>query len=715
MKLRKPIILLLIAVLICFPVLSSSASDESSPAIPAEDTLTTYADALDIQITYPDQIKCGEPVTFQIHASGGSGNYQYRLHSLFNSKNEAIYDVSYGSNGNYSTNDTFTFTFYASGTYYIRFSVMDMKTFQTANTSLYEYPISINDPSYPSVDDIVTSVANECSKCCSTDFEKAVWLHDWIIDHADYDYSYSYCGTEGVLARGVGTCESYHRAYVLLLDAVGIRSGRITGNGHVWTAINIDGKWYQVDSTWDDGGSQYQDTYREHLYFGLTDELMGDVHSDHDQAVPGYESTSLDNNYFIKTGEIHTWSDPLIPDIEANLKAGTDHFTLPVSSNLPKSYRQILYSLAAYQLSIQRWEGGTLTVSYQDPSLICTFSKDKPVDPAPTDPSEPEVPDTAPVHVLYQTHVQTYGWQGWKQDGGMSGTSGQAKRLEAIEIKLNTNADLGIQYTTHCQDYGWLPWSANGESNGTTGQAKRLEAIKIQLTGSDKDHYDVYYRVHAQDHGWMGWAKNGAAAGTAGQAKRLEGIQIIIVPKGTAVNSSLNGIYPATSKPYISTGSDPVVAGADIPNTMYRVHVQDYSWQDWKYNGAASGTMGKAKRLEGIQLKLTNKIYNGSIEYRTHVQNYGWMEWKRDGAMSGTSGEAKRLEAIEIRLTGEAASKCDVYYRVHAQDYGWMGWTKNGASAGTAGQAKRLEAIEIRLVPKGGKAPGKTTGAFISK
>ena len=124
---------------------------------------------------------------------------------------------------------------------------------------------------------------------------------------------------------------------------------------------------------------------------------------------------------------------------------------------------------------------------------------------------------TPDVTIRYTTHVQTYGWQGdennankWFANGKMAGTSGKAKRLEGIKIRVYGNDNLGIQYTTHCQSYGWLPWSANGEMNGTEGEAKRLEAIKIQLTGADKEKYDVYYRVHAQSYGWLGWAKNGA-------------------------------------------------------------------------------------------------------------------------------------------------------------------------------------------------------------
>ena len=353
---------------------------------------------------------------------------------------------------------------------------------------------------------------------------------------------------------------------------------------------------------------------------------------------------------------------------------------------------------------------------------------------------------TPDVTIRYTTHVQTYGWQGdennankWFANGKMAGTSGKAKRLEGIKIRVYGNDSLGIQYTTHCQSYGWLPWSANGEMNGTEGEAKRLEAIKIQLTGADKEKYDVYYRVHAQSYGWLAWAANGAPAGTAGYAKRLEGVQIVVVKKGSpapgtnfeGVNAD-SGVHQTVS--YLAkNGSSPVVGGQVTSNTnpsvageanvniAYRTHVQSFGWQGWKYNGVMSGTSGKAKRLEGINIKLTNKPYSGSIVYTTHVQSIGWQgnennvnTWFRDGQMAGTSGRAKRLEAIRIALTGEMAEHYDVYYRVHAQTYGWLAWAKNGEAAGTAGLSKRLEGIQIVLVPKGGAAPANNYGGVVT-
>lgn len=338
---------------------------------------------------------------------------------------------------------------------------------------------------------------------------------------------------------------------------------------------------------------------------------------------------------------------------------------------------------------------------------------------------------TPDVTIRYTTHVQTYGWQGdennankWFANGKMAGTSGKAKRLEGIKIRVYGNDNLGIQYTTHCQSYGWLPWSANGEMNGTEGEAKRLEAIKIQLTGADKDKYNVYYRVHAQSYGWLAWAANGAPAGTAGLAKRLEAIQIVIVKKGESFDHAIGNIQSARGEAYIASSTanaNPVVTGENNVNVEYRTHVQSFGWQGWKYNGVMSGTSGKAKRLEGINIKLTNKPYSGSIVYTTHVQSIGWQgnennvnTWFRDGQMAGTSGRAKRLEAIRIALTGEMAEHYDVYYRVHAQTYGWLAWAKNGEAAGTAGLSKRLEGIQIVLVPKGGAAPANNYGGVVT-
>ena len=313
-----------------------------------------------------------------------------------------------------------------------------------------------------------------------------------------------------------------------------------------------------------------------------------------------------------------------------------------------------------------------------------------------------EEPAQTTPHVSYRTHVQKDGWQGYVKDGAMSGTTGQSKRLEAINIQLTDVQGSGIEYRTHVQKYGWQNWVKDNALAGTSGESKRLEAIQIRLTGDVAKQYDVYYQTHIQGFGWSGWASNGEMCGSAGYSRRLEGISIKLVKKGDPAPGSTANCY------YLKAGSGEPVSKISGSLVGYNTHVQTYGWQNYAYDGAMAGTKGESKRLEGIHINLVDKPYSGDIVYRTHVQKYGWQGWKKNGEMSGTSGESKRLEGIQIYLTGEMAKHYDVYYRVHAQTYGWLDWAKNGAMAGTSGLSKRLEGINIVLVEKGGKAPGST-------
>ena len=232
--------------------------------------------------------------------------------------------------------------------------------------------------------------------------------------------------------------------------------------------------------------------------------------------------------------------------------------------------------------------------------------------------------------LTYRTHIEHYGWLDWVDGGAMSGTSGYALRMEALQMKL-TGLDGGIEYSTHVSNVGWMDFVANGKMSGVKGVDYQVEAIKVRLTGEVANNYDIYYRAHVADKGWMGWVKNGAMAGTTGQGKRVEAIQIKLIRKE---------ISPTTSS----------VVG-DISDPEYLTHSQDYGWMNWVKNGAMAGTTGQGKRVEAIKIKLSDKLMAlGSITYQVHSQDYGWMNWVKNGAMAGTTGQGKRVEAIKIRL-----------------------------------------------------------------
>ncbi|MBR3317807.1 MAG: hypothetical protein IKG21_08360 [Atopobiaceae bacterium] len=146
--------------------------------------------------------------------------------------------------------------------------------------------------------------------------------------------------------------------------------------------------------------------------------------------------------------------------------------------------------------------------------------------------------------VTYRTHVQTHGWMGWVKNGRLSGTSGESKRLEALEVKLASGKVSGsIRYNVHVQTYGWQGVKADGETAGTSGESKRLEAIQVELKGEVAKYFDVYYRTHVQTYGWLGWAKNTERSGTANLSRRMEALEIKLVPKGRPAPGSTDGAF----------------------------------------------------------------------------------------------------------------------------------------------------------------------------
>lgn len=77
--------------------------------------------------------------------------------------------------------------------------------------------------------------------------------------------------------------------------------------------------------------------------------------------------------------------------------------------------------------------------------------------------------------VSYQTHVQDIGWQAPVSNGMTAGTTGRAKRVEALKINLLSqdgtplrNDSISVQ--SHISGIGWESQSVgNGQTSGTVG------------------------------------------------------------------------------------------------------------------------------------------------------------------------------------------------------------------------------------------------------
>ena len=339
------------------------------------DESTTYAHskeeasgAVTLKAGWNDPV-LGQPTIFHVSATGGSGNYKFRMDApSYSSPNqwafESVADPSRGEWMNYTSecaSNDYTFTMTATGTYNFRFYVMDKTA--GVNYLRVSFNISVSDDKYPSVDSIVKFAVAECnSKTDGSEYAKALWLHDWLLDQLEYDKTLKWSSAESALTRELGTCQSYESAYAKLLTAAGIENSetRDTYDGHTWNAMKLDGQWYQTDCTWDDSSDNWYSFDQRRLYFGLTDELMAIAHPGHSKiyTTDDYKtrSTSLADNYFVRTGDAAKWAKAYSDRIQKNLDAGKTEFEITAdNASYPPSISGIQNGIIAYAINQMTW------------------------------------------------------------------------------------------------------------------------------------------------------------------------------------------------------------------------------------------------------------------------------------------------------------------------------------------------------------------------
>lgn len=121
--------------------------------------------------------------------------------------------------------------------------------------------------------------------------------------------------------------------------------------------------------------------------------------------------------------------------------------------------------------------------------------------------------------IKYRAHIEGIGWQEWKTSGETAGTTGESRRLEAIEIDYNSK----VEAMAHIEGIGWVDYGEINKDSiiGTVGESRRLECLRFK--GNFK------YRVHIEGTGWSCWtqADGICTLGSVGQSLRIEAIEIL--------------------------------------------------------------------------------------------------------------------------------------------------------------------------------------------
>lgn len=89
-----------------------------------------------------------------------------------------------------------------------------------------------------------------------SDAKKVKLIHDFIIENAQYDMTAKNNSAYGCLIGHYSACQGYAVLTYKMMTEAGIDCRVITGmsgqTGHAWNIVKVDGKWYYLDTTWDD-------------------------------------------------------------------------------------------------------------------------------------------------------------------------------------------------------------------------------------------------------------------------------------------------------------------------------------------------------------------------------------------------------------------------------------------------------------------------------
>ncbi len=159
------------------------------------------------------------------------------------------------------------------------------------------------------------------------DEQKIMFLHDYLVTRSDYDFeglknNELLEGQYGVLLGRGGICSAYSEIFMELATRMGLKVKTVHSQmmNHEWNLIQIDGEWYFLDTTWDDGSYETEMShfkmFCDHEFLlksqsvfrhGATDWYSLDENDVRENAYNVY------NNDSNKTYDNACWNDSLSP------------------------------------------------------------------------------------------------------------------------------------------------------------------------------------------------------------------------------------------------------------------------------------------------------------------------------------------------------------------------------------------------------------------
>ncbi len=321
----------------------------------------------------------GETVTVNGAASGGKAGYTYSL--MYKAKTDSAWSVAQSR----STVSSMTFTPETEGTYTLCAIVRDAKN--TAVKKYFNLTVSKKQEELDDIDKILSEIITQGM----TETDKVRAIHNWLVNNVRYDEEGCNSGripdtsftAEGLFETRVAVCDGYAKAFAVLAERAGFEAIRVTGVGyngsgssesHAWNQVKVNGKWYNVDVTWDDPivSEDYGDNL-SYKYFLVPDSVINqdhaaestknsctseqpvdlfidDVIEEEKQALPGVIFCSTDDEF----GDA-VFNMDVFKDGDYNIVFRTDHTTQELSeligNNMPSGFYSLSMSFKSWKIS----------------------------------------------------------------------------------------------------------------------------------------------------------------------------------------------------------------------------------------------------------------------------------------------------------------------------------------------------------------------------
>ena len=382
MKKRLSVLLLVFSIV----VMSLCAASAESPSV--KDLGYAYI------VSEKNYLTIGKENTWHIEMSGNPSDYKYDW-KLYIRKDLDDDQFEYVTGEKKEGEPTFAATVDTEAHYVLHVDIMSKDFYSTTLKS--EMYLATNEADVNSPETVpgkVKQIVDECrAQNLSSDYDNALWLHDWLIFNADYDESKTIHEAAGVLLQGKGVCESYALAYQLLLGEIGIPSiyatGYAGGDLHAWNLIKLDDSWVYVDCTWDDpigGGNE------GYGYFGLSDKLLSRDHMWNADMSKLPKATTDEYNYLMRNGaKIFSTEEEMNTVLSAALEQKetpinylymgekTAFGTYEITSWLKKNFSK--HMVETYSVSGSRFSG-KIELSYKDGEGYAFFTSDEEMESA---------------------------------------------------------------------------------------------------------------------------------------------------------------------------------------------------------------------------------------------------------------------------------------------------------------------------------------------